>query len=193
MKRKIIMYTVVIGVVSLGGFFLWENYTNKRYPQRGFLSKNVIIPDESISCTFLEERNIAISIVLYKRAFDKFPEGDSSNIGKALTGENPLNIVLSRFRRIGNDGSFLDPQGIPYDISITDSGYIRIRSAGVNKIKGDADDEVLEDEGIQSEEWWSLMESAIVGSEIEQEWAKVIKATGASEGIRKPPSSSMLK
>ena len=175
MKGKLYVITIFPIILFLLALFLWKVWGDRSADSEKSTNTHEVVPDERISRIHMEASGIALSIMLYNRAFGEFPKGNCSDIGGALVGENPLNIVFSTFSRVGDNGAFLDPYGIPYDISFTDHGYIRIRSAGKNKVEGDADDEVLEDNGIQSEEWWRLMESAIEGSEIEQGWKRAVE------------------
>jgi len=96
--------------------------------------------EEGMSATKLEAGGIAFAISEYYRLFGDYPSGSSVAIAKALAGENPKKIVLIKFPRLGRDGEMLDPWGIPYDIRFIEAGRLQVRSAGPNRIMGDADD-----------------------------------------------------
>ena len=87
-------------------------------------------------------QNLLHSLQFYQVEYGRYPSGDSSEISKALLGSNPKKIVfLNVYARSTNStGQFVDPWGTPYEIAFGSNNHVTIRSAGQNKILGDADD-----------------------------------------------------
>ena len=102
------------------------------------------LPNESVSVTSVDAGNISVAISEFFRLFGAYPDGSNAAIAGALSGQNPKGIVLLSFKRIGKGGEMLDPWGHPYDIQITGNGRLQIRSAGSNRVMGDADDILMD-------------------------------------------------
>ena len=148
--------------------FLWNNKNESQSLSQWF---EMASSDESVSLG-PKQSSIAISVMLYKRVYDEYPQGDTASIAKALSGDNPLNIVFSNYLCAGE---FIDPWGVAYDISIKEGEHIFVRSAGKNQIMGDDDDVLYQTDGRRPEEWWNIIEESIKGSDLEQDWKKAME------------------
>ena len=58
------------------------------------------------------------------------------------SGDNPEKLVFLRVptSSVSTNGEYLDDWAMPYEIRIIATNRVRIRSAGANRIFGDADD-----------------------------------------------------
>jgi len=90
------------------------------------------------------EEQLAMGIENYKHAFGNYPSGENSNIVNLLTGNNPQKIVFLNFRRsTEHPNEMVDPWETPYQINFSQQTNFVIRSAGKDKIFGNADDIVF--------------------------------------------------
>src|SRR5260221_10165371 len=82
----------------------------------------------------------------YRTEYGTLPARDSTNILKALFGDNPRKIpfLLVPSRSLNAKGEWLDPWGTPYEFRLSSTNSISVKSAGKNKIFGDKDDIVTE-------------------------------------------------
>jgi hypothetical protein len=89
----------------------------------------------------LEIAELIFSLNHYKSAYGDYPSGENSNIVSVLAGNNPQKIVFLNFRRTSeHPNEMTDPWGTPYQIQFLQQTNFVIRSAGKDKIFGDADD-----------------------------------------------------
>lgn len=89
----------------------------------------------------MDEKQLDLGIENYKQVFGSYPSGENSNIVSVLAGDNPQKTVFLNFRRTSeHPNEMLDPWGIPYQIKFFQQTNFVIRSAGKDKIFGDADD-----------------------------------------------------
>ena len=94
--------------------------------------------------TRLEEESFSQGMESYKSALGNYPTGESSDILRALTGDNSQNrIFLSYHRSLEHPNEMVDAWGTPYAIRFLASNAFTISSAGKNKIFGDKDDIVF--------------------------------------------------
>ena len=91
--------------------------------------------------TKLEIANLINSIDQYKSVYGVYPTGESSNIVRILAGDNPQKTVFLNFRRTSeHPNEMVDPWETPYQIEFFEQTNFVIRSAGKDKIFGNADD-----------------------------------------------------
>jgi len=90
----------------------------------------------------MEIRSFVTVMESYKDEFGTYPTGDNSTIFGALRGNNPKKLVFLKVhpRSISADGAFVDPWKTPYEIKVSSTNSVSVRSAGKNKRFGDADD-----------------------------------------------------
>jgi hypothetical protein len=89
----------------------------------------------------IEMVNLAVALKNYESTYGVYPTGENSNIISMLTGDNPQKTVLLNFRRTAeNPNEMVDPWEMPYQIQFFQQTNFIIRSAGKDKIFGDADD-----------------------------------------------------
>jgi hypothetical protein len=89
----------------------------------------------------LQIAELVIALKNYESAFGVYPTGENSNIVSVLAGDNAKKIVFLNFRRImEHPNEMVDPWGTPYRIEFFQQTNFIIRSAGKDKIFGDADD-----------------------------------------------------
>ncbi len=69
------------------------------------------------------------------------PSGENSNVVRILSGDNQKKIEFLNFRQSAeHPNEFVDPWQKPYQIQFSQQTNFVIRSAGKDKIFGDADD-----------------------------------------------------
>ena len=89
----------------------------------------------------LEVENLNTAINQFKITFGKYPTGENSNIVGVLSGNNSQKIVFLNFRQtLEHPNEMVDPWNTPYKIEFFQQTNFVIRSAGKDKIFGDADD-----------------------------------------------------
>jgi len=97
----------------------------------------------------IEMRSLLGALQYYQAEYGKYPSGNSSEILKALLGNNPkmkLFLVVPA-RSTNSTGQFIDPWGTPYEIIFEPTNRVTIRSAGENKTFGDKDDVTMKTSG----------------------------------------------
>jgi hypothetical protein len=98
----------------------------------------------SIIRTRLEIGDLNFSLNHYKSVYGGYPTGEYSNIVSVLAGDNPQKVVFLNFRRTSEHPNVMvDPWGMPYQIIFLQQTNFIIRSAGKDKIFGNADDIVF--------------------------------------------------
>ena len=82
----------------------------------------------------METAQIRAALDMYEAEFGGAPTGDSSEVFRALRGNNPRKIVFLQCRAesISPDAGMLDPWGTPYKVYFSGKDAL-IRSAGPNK------------------------------------------------------------
>jgi hypothetical protein len=92
----------------------------------------------------LEIADLIFALNHYKLAYGVYPIGESSNIVSVLAGDNPQKTVFLNFRRtMEHPNEMVDSWETPYQIQFFQQTNFIIRSAGKDKIFGDADDIVF--------------------------------------------------
>ena len=93
------------------------------------------------SQTQLDIAGLVFALKNYELVYGVYPTGESSNIVSMLAGDNPQKTVFLNFRRtMKNPNEMVDPCETPYQIKFLQQTNFIIRSAGKDKIFGDADD-----------------------------------------------------
>jgi hypothetical protein len=96
---------------------------------------------ERPSRTKLEIADLIFALNHYKLAYGVYPSGESSNIVSVLAGDNAQKTTFLNFRRMmEHPNEMVDPWGTPYQIQFFQQTNFIVRSAGKDKIFGDADD-----------------------------------------------------
>jgi Type II secretion system (T2SS), protein G len=91
-----------------------------------------------------DEEQLSIGIQSYGQVFGSYPTGENSNVVRMLIGDNPRKMVFLNFRRPAkHPNEMVDPWETPYQIEFSKQTNFIIRSAGKDKIFGDADDIVF--------------------------------------------------
>ncbi len=98
---------------------------------------------EAKSRITVEIDGLRVALRSYKVEFGNYPQGDNRAISRALTGQNPRNIVFF-ISHESPDGDLLDPWGTPYKFYFS-SDEVLIRSAGPNKRFDDGVDKHFDD------------------------------------------------
>ena len=97
-------------------------------------------PRKNVLCRF-ELSDLKTALNAYHDKYSDYPTGENSNIVRMLTGGNPQKIMFLNFRRSSeHPDEMLDPWETPYQIQFSQQTNFVIRSAGKDKIFGDADD-----------------------------------------------------
>ncbi len=92
----------------------------------------------------MDEKQLGLGIENYKQVFGNYPYGENSNIVRVLTGDNLQKTVFLNFKRsTQRPNEMVDPWETPYQINFFQQTNFIIRSAGKNKVFGDADDIVF--------------------------------------------------
>jgi hypothetical protein len=88
------------------------------------------------------EKQLFLSIKVYKEAFGSYPTGENSNIVRVLAGDNPQKLELFHFavNSTNKNGEIVDPWKIPYKFVFDGTNSFTILSAGIDQKFGDADD-----------------------------------------------------
>jgi hypothetical protein len=78
--------------------------------------------------------NLFAALQKYKERVGSFPTGGNVEVGKALQGNNPKNVIVivGRKTQLNEKGEFVDPWGTPLKIYFSNDGVL-IRSAGPNR------------------------------------------------------------
>jgi len=91
-----------------------------------------------------DERQLYLSIENYKQAFGSYPTGENASIVRALAvaGDNPqkLRLFYLSINSTNESGEFIDPWKTPYKIVFDGTNRVKIYSAGIDRIFGNADD-----------------------------------------------------
>jgi type II secretory pathway pseudopilin PulG len=96
---------------------------------------------ERPSKTQLQIADLIFALKNYKSVYGVYPTGESSNIVGVLAGDNPQKTVFLNFRRtMEHPNEMVDSWEMPYKIEFSQQTNFIIRSAGKDKIFGDADD-----------------------------------------------------
>lgn len=99
---------------------------------------------EKIPRSRLDEEALNSALKNYQSVYAVYPTGESSNVVRILTGDNPQRIVFLNFRRTSeHPNEMVDPWGTPYQIKFLQQTNFIIRSSGKNKVSGDKDDIVF--------------------------------------------------
>jgi hypothetical protein len=95
-----------------------------------------------IKISLVQEKQLALAMKSYREKFGTYPAGDPAAVLRALQGSNPEKIVFLSLsgNSLDSTGRLLDPWWTPYEIMVTGTNTVFIRSAGRNKRFGDADD-----------------------------------------------------
>jgi len=89
----------------------------------------------------MDEKQLDLGIENYKQTFGNYPSGENSNIVNVLSGKNSQKTVFLNFRRTSeHPNEMVDPWETPYQIEFSQQTNFIIRSAGKDKIFGNADD-----------------------------------------------------
>lgn len=90
---------------------------------------------DKIYQTDAETAQIHAALRAYEVTFGAFPSGDSPAVFRALSGQNPRQIIFLQWRKAESaspDGVMLDPWGTPYKVYFSGKEPL-VRSAGPNK------------------------------------------------------------
>ena len=87
---------------------------------------------EGVSSSLMNAHGLARALFEYHKLFGNYPE--DGRIEEALRGDNPGRVELLR------PGAFLDPWERRYELTITENGYLHVRSPGPDGVKGNKDD-----------------------------------------------------
>lgn len=96
------------------------------------------VVEESVPKVAVRSVNLIVALKQYRQAIGAYPSGDNRAVSAALMGQN-ANGTMFFEGQTNQQGELLDPGKIPYSFSF-ESNVIVIKSAGPNKIAGDADD-----------------------------------------------------
>jgi hypothetical protein len=97
-------------------------------------------PRKNVSC-LLEMTDLKMALNAYHDKYSNYPTGENSNIVSALAGDNLQKIAFLNFRRTKeHPNEMVDPWETPYQIEFFQQTNFILRSAGKDKIFGDADD-----------------------------------------------------
>jgi hypothetical protein len=89
----------------------------------------------------IELSDLRTALNAYHDKYSNYPIGENSNIVSALAGDNSQKTVFLNFRRtMEHPNEMVDPWETPYQIEFFQQTNFVIRSAGKDKIFGDADD-----------------------------------------------------
>ena len=88
--------------------------------------------DKGVSSSMMIAHMLARALFLYHSQFGNYPE--NGRIEEALRGDNPGRIELLR------PSAFLDSWKRRYELTITENGYLHVRSSGPDGIMGNTDD-----------------------------------------------------
>jgi Bacterial type II secretion system protein G. len=88
--------------------------------------------EEKVSSSRMNAHGLARTLFEYHKKFETYPE--NGRIEEALRGDNPGRIEWLR------PGAFLDPWERRYELTITENGYLHVRSPGPDGVKGNKDD-----------------------------------------------------
>ena len=92
----------------------------------------------------LEIANVIWALKGYESEYAALPPGENSNVVKVLSGDNPKKIVFLNYRRTNeHPDEIVDPWLTPLQIQFFQQTNFVIRSAGKDKVFGNADDIVF--------------------------------------------------
>jgi hypothetical protein len=133
-KKKLSWLFAVLPLFAVTGWFVISMRSNKTDTNPGF---NVIK---------MQEEAIVSALKSYSMVYGTLPPGNNESIerilrGEDLNGKNPRKIQFLNFQRnAGHLNEMVDPWGMPYQIEFQQKTNPVIRSAGKDKIFGNADD-----------------------------------------------------
>jgi hypothetical protein len=85
--------------------------------------------------------NLDAAMNAFRATYGSYPVGDNAAILGALQGSNTGKMIFLEYPRfINSSGALIDPWKTPYEIKISSTNSVFIRSAGRNKRFGDTDD-----------------------------------------------------
>jgi hypothetical protein len=89
----------------------------------------------------LDISELAYALRGYESEYGMLPGGENSNVVRILAGDNQKKIEFLNFRRSAeHSNEMVDPWETPYQIQFFQQTNFVLRSAGKDKIFGDADD-----------------------------------------------------
>ena len=92
----------------------------------------------------LDISNLIMALSCYESEYGVLPTGNSSNVIRALSGENPKKIIFLVYPQVvEHPNEMVDPWLTPYEIDFHHRTNFVIRSAGKNKTFGNSDDIVV--------------------------------------------------
>ncbi len=120
-KRFSLVFWIAVGVLGLVAvvLFMPTEICGPRAPGKVSMMNN-------------DTDQLKMAIKEYKSEYGAYPAGDTRDVIKALTGENPRKIKFFSFQKRKTSEDFLDPWGAPYKIYFSGDDIL-IRSAGPNK------------------------------------------------------------
>jgi len=103
-----------------------------------------MISEERVPAIRQEITSLVVAMQQFRETYGAYPIGSNADITGQLMGSNPKKIVFYEpsGKYIGPSGEVLDPWGTPVRIEII-GGQVEVRSAGPDRIVGDADDQVV--------------------------------------------------
>jgi len=92
-----------------------------------------------------DERQLLLSMEIYREKFGSYPVGDNASIVRMLAGDNSekLAFLYLGVHSTNTAGQYVDPWQTPYQIMFDTNGDPVILSAGVNRVFGDKDDIIV--------------------------------------------------
>ena len=119
MKRILVICVVIAALTGAGwGVQTWKGYV------------------ANVKTTRFNEDvdNLFIALQQYKERVGAYPVGNNAQVAKALSGENPKNVIIliGRKKELNSKGEMVDPWGTALRIYFAGEGVL-IRSAGPNK------------------------------------------------------------
>jgi Type II secretion system (T2SS), protein G len=89
----------------------------------------------------IELSDLRTALNAYRENYSSYPSGENSNVIRMLAGDNPQKIIFLNFRRTAeHPNEMVDPWETPYQIQFSQQTNFVLRSAGKDKIFGNADD-----------------------------------------------------
>jgi hypothetical protein len=87
---------------------------------------------------------LRIAMDLFKEKTGNYPQGQNSDVAKALLGENDFKVRFIEWPRtwLASDGTLLDGWGVPLYVDVQKT-TVKLRSAGPNRTLWDEDDVVI--------------------------------------------------
>ncbi len=92
----------------------------------------------------LDISNLIMALHSYESEYGVLPTGNSSNVIRALSGENPKKIIFLVYpQMVERPNEMVDPWLTPYEINFLQKTNFVVRSAGKNKTFGNSDDVIF--------------------------------------------------